>query len=152
MIFVVFTDTTLPIPGPNVPYLQRTSTVPYPASPAEPLGTLTHRPHHARSAPQARLALLCSTGARGSGLLCGLDHFMDSVNVAARRCLREALRVVDEEGSHTTDELPRARAQPSLGWVDLNQLKSHSQLTVPERPDATWQCGMLTTLLTPAPH
>ena len=38
-----FTDTTLPIiPGPNVPYLQRT-TVPYPASPTEPLGTLTDR-------------------------------------------------------------------------------------------------------------
>ena len=37
-------DTTLPIPGPNVPYryLQRT-TVPYPASPTEPFGTLTDR-------------------------------------------------------------------------------------------------------------
>ena len=30
----------IPIPGPNAPYLQRT-TVPYPASPDEPLGTLT---------------------------------------------------------------------------------------------------------------
>ena len=35
-------NSTVPIPGPNVPYLQRT-TVPYPASPAEPLGTLTDR-------------------------------------------------------------------------------------------------------------
>ena len=46
-----FTDTTLPIPGPNVPCLQRT-TVPYPASPAAAPRD-SHRPHHARSAPQA---------------------------------------------------------------------------------------------------
>ena len=61
----------------------------------------SHRPHHVRSAPQAsriRAPVLHDRFARGtgSGLLCGLDHFMDFINVAARRCLREALRVVDE--------------------------------------------------------
>ena len=76
--------------------------------PVEPLGTLTDRITSGAPLALAHLSIallprcLCSTIAHGSGLLCGLDHFMDSIDVGhvaaplASRIIREALRVVDD--------------------------------------------------------
>ena len=58
---------------------------PTPRHPSSPSGL---SPTASRQERPSGIALLCSTVAHGSGLLCGLDHFMDSIDVAARRCLR----------------------------------------------------------------
>ena len=76
-------NSTVPIPGPNVPYLQR-STVPYPASRRHPPSPSGLSPTASRQERPSGIALLCSDtdvahARQRKILLCGLDHFMDSV-------------------------------------------------------------------------
>ena len=72
---------------------------PIPRHPTSPSGLSPTTPTtHVEGAPLRTVALLCSTSRAAAGLHHGLDYFMDSIDVAERCSLRQALRVVDEEG------------------------------------------------------